>query len=87
MFKFVKSEEVLSCEGCKCILKNEDAYKVLYCGFFQANFYYCNRCKPNYDKVVYQYDFPSSGRMKTVKRYYVTREIEVDENGKEVKKK
>lgn len=67
-----------TCEDCKCEVKLENAYKVKY---VLGHFYYCQSCKPNYDRVTLEYR-NTDGVVDYVDCYY--KELEVTKDGEPV---
>lgn len=70
--EYLKQEDVVSCETCKCLIKKDGAYIVELNGIYKRNLYYCNKCRPKYKKMDM---FCSTGEI----FYY--KELRVDENG------
>lgn len=77
--KSAETEKPVPCEGCKCLINKSDARVVNISGYYYSEFcpefYYCEKCKPQYTRVVFRYNNPS--------KYY--KEFEVDVNGKLIK--
>lgn len=52
----IESNDTVSCQDCKCLIKKSDAYEVderTIGGLTQRVLHYCNKCKPAYTKVDY----------------------------------
>lgn len=69
------STEDVSCEKCKCLVMEVDAYKVE--TEFIKPLFYCHKCKPAYTKQLSRLSF-----MGPVYRFY--KELEVTEDGEPV---
>lgn len=67
--------KTISCETCKCLIRKEDAHKVVYESYFfsynKDDLYYCQTCKPPYEEK--RCDARST-------QYF--RKVEVNEKGK-----
>lgn len=72
--KSAETEKPIPCKGCKCLIDKSDAYVVKLSGYcyYCPGFYYCEKCKPQYKRIVSLYNKPD--------KYY--KEFEVDVNGK-----
>lgn len=69
--------DTVSCERCKCLINKSYANIVNVISIQKYEYYYCEKCKPPYTKIVH---FIYSDNMD---RYY--KECEVDINGKIIK--
>jgi hypothetical protein len=73
----------VECYECSCILKKESAKQVL---INTHTYYYCGKCKPNYDEAYLPED---NGGMICgyYKNTYLKNRVEVDKNGNPIIKK
>lgn len=50
----LRCEDIIKCRDCKCLIKREDAFKVINVNDFGfLDYYYCQKCKPDYDIIKY----------------------------------
>lgn len=70
--KPVEPSPTVTCEDCKCEIKEENAYIVKY--IYSSKLYFCRKCKPNYNKICLDYNGNIS--------YY--KELEVTKDGEPV---
>lgn len=76
----LKKSALESCQRCKCLMMRSSAKVVIGLGSFgSTETYYCHRCKPAYDKVVYGHSY---GNMKSTNVYYAM--VEVNKDGNQV---
>ena len=76
-------ELIVECYKCKCEIKKRNTKEVITYIITGHSQYYCNNCWPGYDEVMYPGTYGTSSDGPT--RYFVTKRIEVDENGKQLK--
>jgi hypothetical protein len=76
---FLKRDEIISCEACKCLIEKNNAKKIKICYslIFDEDYtiYYCPRDAPKYDRVLML-----GGITK-----YLKDNVKVDVNGKPIK--
>jgi hypothetical protein len=58
--KYKILDELIKCETCKCLGYKEDfktVVKEYMCLYYSSDYlFYCHKCKPEYDKIVYHFD-------------------------------
>ena len=80
--KYLEKETTKSCTDCGCIVLSRKLKEVKYLDGLGPKIFYCNRCKPPYDKISYCADG-------TIRYFQLIPEhsVEVTEGGKKIVEK